>query len=71
MFDDDALNYLKLCKERVEKLPKDVKERAWLGKDAKKWFEQTNKSDWKLSGLSSSKLNRYELMKDINYIKKN
>ena len=69
MFDNDALTYLKLCKDRVSKLPKVVKESAWLGADAKKWFEHT-KSDWQLPGLSSSKLYRDDLIRAINGAKK-
>lgn len=66
IFNQQALDELKRCKEQIEaEVPKDALNNVWLGSSPKKWFSKFNTS-WKITSLSETPLNRLELLKLTN-----
>lgn len=65
-FNQVALEHLIICKNKIEQeVPSKILDNAWLANSPDKWFSNFN-TTWKVSNLSKSPLNRYELLKLID-----
>jgi len=65
-FNQEALNELKRCKDRIYKeVPEEILNDVWLATSPKDWFSNFNTS-WKISNLSETPLNRKELLELIH-----
>ena len=68
VFNGEALEYLKLCTHRLQKVSSELKKKMWIGQDAKTWFS-TAQVDWVVDNLSTKPLTRTELLEKIHLIK--
>ncbi len=65
IFNQQALDELKRCKEQIEtEVPIDALNNVWLGSSPFQWFSKFN-TGWEISDLSKTPLNRLELLELI------
>lgn len=65
-FNEVALNHLIICKDKIDReVPSRILDNAWLATSPDNWFKNFN-TNWNVSNLPKSPLNRYELLKLID-----
>ena len=65
-FNEVALKHLIICKDKIEReVPSEILDNAWLATSPDNWFKNFN-TNWKVSILPKSPLNRYELLNLID-----